>query len=159
MRPKKYPLDPLARVRAMKVDDAARALAESTRLREEAERKRAEAERRVIAAEDAARVVRDAERDALDRGELTVADLMRGDAWGFRVREEQAELERRAADSLEREGAAKDGEDGARVVVAERKADAEIVERDRSRWADGERRRAEAKDEEAAADAWRPKKT
>jgi hypothetical protein len=159
MRPKKYPLEPLAHVRAKQVDDAARALGEAARAREEASHKRALAEKRRDEAEAAARALRDAEQEALERGELTVADLMRGDAWGVRVKAEQEELARRAADSAAKEGAARKGESSARAHVAGRKADAELVERDRARWTDAERRRADAKEEEAAADGWRPKRS
>jgi len=159
MRPKKYPLDPLVRVREKQVDDAARALGDAVRVREDAEARLAQATRRKNEAEAAANALRDGERSALERGELTVADLMRADAWGARVQQEQAELARRADDAAAKDDAAREGESRARTNVAERKADAEIVERDRERWADAERRRAEAKDEEAAADGWRPKRS
>ncbi len=157
MRPKKYPLDPLVRVRAKQVDDAARLLAEATRAREEAERRRAAAAEREEEARRAAASLRDAERGALERGELTVADLMRGDAWAVRVKDEHAELGRRTEDSAAKARQATAGESVARVEVAGRKADAELVERHRGRWAEGERKADEARDEEAAAEAWRPK--
>ena len=159
MRPRRYPLDPLARVREIKVDDAARALAEAVRAREEAALRLAQATRRKEDAEAEARALREGEQGALERGELTVADLMRADAWGTRVKAEQTELVRREDEAATREDAAQGDESRARVNVAERKADAELVERDRVRWVDGERRRADAKDEEAAADAWRPKQS
>lgn len=159
MRPKKYPLDPLARVRERKVDEAARALGDAVRAREEAARKLAQANDKKATAEAEAHALRDAERGALERGELTVADLMRADAWGVRVAAEQSELARRVDEAEVRENEAHAAEHGARANVADRKADAELVARDRARWVDGERRRAEAKDEEASADVWRPKRS
>ena len=159
MRPKKYPLDPLVQVRAKQVDDAARALGEAARAHEEAARLRAGADQRRDQAEADAQALRDRERGALERGELTVADLMRGDAWGVRVKAEQDELARRALESAKKEGIARDGEGAARTHVAARKADAEIVDRDRTRWTDEERKRADAKEEEAAADGWRPRRS
>ena len=159
MRPKKYPLDPLVQVRAKQVDDAARALGEAARVHEAATRARQTAEERRDEAEAEARMLKRGEFGALERGELTVADLMRGDAWSVRVKAEQDELARRALESSKREELAESAEASARGDVASRKADAEIVDRDRVKWVNGERRKADAKEEEAAADGWRPKQS
>ena len=109
------------------------------------------------AARRASLAVKDAEQGALERGNITVADLMRADAWAIRVAHEEAELAKRAADGVARATEAKDGEAAARATVAGRRADAELVEKHRERWDGAERARDAAKEEEAAAEAWRPK--
>jgi len=155
VRPKKYPLDPLAQLRAKQVDDATRELAATVKAREEAERAEALArsERQRLAEESKA--VRDAERAALERGELRASDLMNADAWALRAREEEAMAARREIEATKRTGAAKVGEEHARDRTAQRRADADVVERDRAKWEDRERRVTEAKAEEAAEEAWR----
>jgi dTMP kinase len=159
MPAKKYPLDPLARVRELEVDDAARALGGAAAAREEAATRRALAARARAGAEAEARALADSERGALERGELRVADLMHGDAWQAKVRVEHAELARRADEATAREEAALAEEARARANVAAREADAQIVARDRARWTDAERRRDEAKEEEALTDPWRPRRS
>src|SRR5215813_10941731 len=83
MTTKKYPLDPLLRVRDAEVDKASRALGEAVREREGAERKKRAAEDEEQRATDAARAIEDAERAKLERGELNVGDLARADAWSI----------------------------------------------------------------------------
>jgi len=151
MRPKKYPLEPLAKLRAKKVDDATATLAKAVRAREEAER----VERSNRKVRDDADGKAQAARAALERGELRVGDLMRGDAWGVRVADERAELEKRAANSSSRAETARGAEDAARGGVTSARADEEVVERDRGRWEESERKRADAKEEEEASETWR----
>jgi hypothetical protein len=101
------------------------------------------------------KATRDAERSALESGELRAADLERAEAWGARVEGDRAEIERRVANASSRAQAARDAEGVARDGVANARVDEVVVERDRARWEDGERKRAEAKEEEAASEAWR----
>lgn len=155
MRPKTYPRESLAKLRATKVDAAASALAKAVRSREQAERVERSNRKAGEDAEARAKATRDAERSALERGELRAADLGRAEVWGARVDGERAENERRVANASSRAQAARDAEGVARDGVTNARGDEAVVERDRARWEDAERKRAEAKEEEAASEGWR----
>ena len=155
MRPRKYPLDPLARLRAKQVDDAGRLLAKAVSVRQEAERAEQAAVAERDGAAEVARVVNEGERAALERGELCAADLVRAAAWSVRVEAERAALDlgvKRAADQAR---AAEGGVGTARDGVARARADAEVVERDRAKWEGAARKKEEAAEEETAAEAFR----
>lgn len=155
MRRPRYALEPLAKLRDGKVDEATRGLAAAVTERGAAERARRSAEARRDAHDAAADAVRAGEREALERGELRAGDLALADGWEARVATERAAL----ADAVQRAGSAeakaRDAERQAQRGVAERKADAQVVAKDRARWEDEQRRRGEAKEEEEAAEAYR----
>jgi hypothetical protein len=157
MRPPRYPLEPLAEVRADQANAAVRGLAVAVAGRDAAERDRHEAEKRREAHEVAAARVRDAEREALAHGALRVGDLARAGAWETRVASEGATL----SSALERahgaETRAREVEQTAQGEVASRKADVEVVAADRARWDASLRKKAEAREEEAAEEAFRRK--
>jgi hypothetical protein len=155
---RKYPLEPLVRVRATQTDEAERRLALAVRARELAERRLRAAEAERETARAAAQRLRDAERQALEHGELSARDLMRADAWEVRAKEELLELERQLAQASARETEARTNEVQAKRAVAERSAEERVVAEDRVRWADRERKKAEAKEEEEGGEAWRPKR-
>ena len=159
VRTTKYRLEPALRVRTARVDDATRDLAGAVRARELAEKKRVAAEEAQARADEAARVVRDAERAALEDGRRSAGELVRGDAWEARMRAEAAEHAKRVAQARTQEGGATRAEQGAQKNLASKKADAEVIAKDRARWDERERRAREASEEEAAAEAWRPKRT
>jgi flagellar biosynthesis chaperone FliJ len=154
----RYPLEPLADLREKKADEATAALGEARRRQEAAARSVRAAEVRSEGhARDAAER-RKAELAALARGELHARDLARADAWGVRIAAERAALET-AVDSAQRtETRAAEGVEAARDEAAARHTDAKLVEVHRQRWEDENRRRAEAREEEASADAWRPRR-
>jgi hypothetical protein len=157
MRPPRYALEPLAKLREKKADEAARELAGAVAGRDAAERGRRAAEQRRDSHEAAAARVRQAERGALERGELRAADLARADGWEHRVGAEgraiAAELDRaRTAETRAREA-----EESSRAELAAREADARVIEKDRARWQDERRKRAETREEEEAAEAYRRK--
>jgi hypothetical protein len=158
MRPRKYPLEPALRVRESRADHAKKALASAIDKRERAEQQRraAEAERERV--KEHARAVREREQAALERGELLAADLMRGDAWETKVRDEEARRAREVAEASAREAEAQGTEDRARGDLATREAEAQVVEKDRERWVKREKRGEEQREEEGAAEAWRPKR-
>lgn len=159
MRPRKYPLDPLARLRSKQVGDATKLLADAIRAREEAQRaEKAALARRDLAVEDA-RVLAEREAVALDRGELRAEDLARAAAWSARVEIDRVELERCLARAAEGTQAAEAREEGAQGATARARADAEVVARDRARWDEGERKKRDAVEEEGAAEAFRGKRT
>ena len=157
MAARKYPLDPLAKLREQHVDEATRELAEAVRAREAAEQRTRLAEREKATAEERARLVREAERAKLEGGELKVADLQRADAWSVAVDEEQKQLAERVARASAVESDARTGEAQQRATVATRKADAQVVEKDRAKWTEKVHKDAQAREEEEAQEAWRPK--
>jgi hypothetical protein len=154
---KKYPLEPLARVRRDRVEASARELGAAVRLREEAEKNRvaAELERTHRLAE--ASEVRDGESRALGHGVLTAADLQRQGAWQARMHWEDEEAARAVSDLAAREEALRDSEGRAKALVAQREADSKVVLEHQTKWKDTERRAEDAAEEEAAAEAWRPR--
>jgi len=157
MRPPKYPLEPLAKLREEQADAAVRGLAVAVAGRDAAERDRGTAEQRRAAHAAAAIRVREAEQQALDRGELCVGDLARAGAWEMRVASEDETMASAVSRAREVETRARELEQAARGEVATRKAGAEVVDADRARWHDAQRKKAEAREEEAAEEAFRRK--
>ena len=154
LRPK-YPLDPVEKLRKARVDEAIGALAKKIRGREEAEVRQRVVAAAHVRAEAEAEEVRDGERAALLRGELMVADLARGEAWEHVERAARLERENEAARAAERESALRGDEERARDELESRKADADVVARDRAGWKERETKRELAKEEESQAEAWR----
>jgi hypothetical protein len=155
----KYPLEPLVKLRERQVEGATEKLAKAVEERERAECARLAAEEARVRAEAAARALRDAERDALEKGELRAGDLHRAQAWEIGVKGEEERLAQKVA-SAEREATrASEQEEGARKNLAAREADAEVVEKDKARFDARNQQRELAKEEEAAAEAWRPRET
>jgi hypothetical protein len=157
MRPPKYPLEPLAELREKKADDAVRGLATAVARADAARRERTTAEARRDEHRDAAERLRQDEARALSRGELCVADLARADAWEVRVAGEREALASTARSARSTEAQAREIEQQARAHVAARRAEADAVAKDRARWTDRLQRRVDAKEEEDASEAWRPK--
>ncbi len=151
----RYPLEPLARVRAEKVDVAATGLAKAIVAREGAERARVEAEAERARQDALAKQVRDAEAGALASGALLAADLQRQGAWDARMRWEDEERARKVADARGAEVHARSEERGARTAVATAEAEAKVVSNHKDRWTKERDRALEAADEEGAAEAWR----
>ncbi len=143
----------MIKLRERQVDEATRDLAKAVDARQSAERKRAAAEAEKVRAEDRAKATRDEEREALERGELSVADLMRAQAWELGVADEQKKLGQQVSVAAQGEQNARTEEDGARTALASREADAQVVEKDKERFVTRERQREIAKEEEAAQEA------
>src|SRR5581483_2689107 len=140
-RPPRYALEPLAELRDRKVDEATRGLAAAVAGRDAAERARREAESRRDRHDAEAAAIRATELGALERGELRAADLANAGGWEARVAAEHAELANGVARAGAAEASARDAEQQARRDVADRKADAEVVARDRARWEEALRKR------------------
>ena len=159
MRRKKYPLESLAHLRKDRVDAKARELGAAISAREarEAERARKEAERE--AARATADAVRTAERAALERGDLRAADLSRVNVWERRVKIDDLGRTRAVDEAQAEEDRARSTEGGARTEVATARAESESVERHRDRWQAVLKKGQESREEEAMADAVRPKRS
>jgi hypothetical protein len=158
MRAPRYPLEPLADLRDDAVDEAVRGLAAAVAAREGAELARRASEQRRDDHDSAAARVRVAEQGALGRGELRVSDLLAARAWEERVAAERAALESGVDRAKGAEAAAREAERGAQREVTEREAEAKVLEKDRERWQEAARKRADARDEEEAAEAYRPRR-
>ncbi|HEX8792820.1 MAG TPA: hypothetical protein VF765_17865 [Polyangiaceae bacterium] len=158
MRRPQYPLEPLADVRERQVDDAVRGLATAVSQREAAARRTVALEQAAASHADAVEGVKQAERDALGRGELTAADLAHAHAWELRMQAERAALVAEQERARAAETAAGVAEDRSREELAWRRGDADVVAKDRARWEAGQRKRADAKEEEAMAEAFRLKR-
>jgi hypothetical protein len=155
MRPPRYPLEPLARLREDQVEAAVRGLAAAVAGRGAAEDARRTAEHRRDAHAEAAALVRESERLALRRGELHAGDLARAGAWEARVASEHEAMASEVRRALGAEAQARDAERKAQRETASRKADAEAVATDQARWHDALRKKGEAREEEAAEEAFR----
>jgi hypothetical protein len=153
MRPPKYPLDALARLRASRVDDATSELASSERARESAGALRDAAEREQGAHEARAAKERSAADEALARGELRVEDLIHANAWERGVLTESGSLARSVDETRARERSATEDVARARAKTAARKAESNVVAKDEARWQKDRADRIEAHDDEAAAEA------
>jgi hypothetical protein len=150
---RKYPLDPLKRVRAEAVDQRARSLSQAIG---EVEKARAEKERREHAKRELERSlseVADAERERLEKGELSVADLARGAAFGIAGEMRRAAHERAAEQARAEHAKAVTSAEDKRKVLASARADAEVVEKHHKRWQSARNAEAIAKDEESAEEA------
>ncbi len=158
MRKAKYPLETLRQVRLTKVDDATAALGQAVSALQAAERERARAEAQRILQQRAAEEKRESERRALHQGQLTVADLARKDAWEFGVGSEAARLAEAEGQSKSKEDDARTAESLARDALAAKKADADVVAKDKARFVDQQQKRTLAHEEEMAEEAWRPKR-
>jgi len=158
MRRPQYPLEPLVDVRERQVDDAVRGLASAVSQREAAARHARAVEQAAESHAAAVDCVKRVEREALGRGELRAADLAHAHAWESRMEAERAafaaeEQRARAAESTAGEAELRSRED-----LARRRADADVVAKDRARWEAVQQKRADAKEEESMAEAFRPKR-
>jgi hypothetical protein len=158
MRRPQYPLEPLANVRERQVDDAVRGLASAVSQREAAVSRARAVERAAESHEAAVDGVKRAEREAFGRGELTAADLAHAHAWESRMEAERAALAVEQERARAAETAASEAEDRSREELARRRADADVVAKDRARWETVQRKRDDAKEEEAMAEAFRTKR-
>jgi hypothetical protein len=153
-RPPKYPLEPLLEHRERSVEGATAELGDAVRTREaaEVERARVEAERR--AEEARAAGILAAEEALLAKGELRAVDLANAEAWKHAEQgrlDDLAAAEGRAASAVD---SARSAERDARAALARKKADRDVVAKDEARFIDARKREQEARDEEAAEEAW-----
>jgi hypothetical protein len=155
VRSPRYPLDSLAQLRAHQVDEAARAQGAAVRRREEASVAHRTAEERREAHAREAASIRDGEQRALLQGELHAVDLARADAWAGAAQAQARGLDGAVERAAASESEARRAEAAAQQQTAARQAEAKAVANDRARWEGRERRKDEAKAEEALSEACR----
>jgi hypothetical protein len=150
---RKYPLDPLKRVRAEKVDQEARALSRALGQLEET---RALAEKRELAKRELERSLGEvalAERERLEKGQLTAGDLARGAAFDIAGDMQRAaharSLEQARTDQLRARTVA----ESKRGDLSSARAGAEVVEKHHQKWEKTRQAHAFAKDEESAEES------
>jgi hypothetical protein len=158
MRQPKYPLETLAQVRKIATDVAIRRLAGAVRERDAASKARQEADDARLAHDRSASRVLAAERNELEQGGLRVVDLARAETWGLRVASERARLSARIEHARANEAEATEGQRVAQDETARRRGEADVVAKDRARWENSRRKSSQAREEEAASEAWRPKR-
>ena len=154
----KYPLELLAELREKKAAEATHQLGEAVRKREAAARTLRAAELRREAQARAVLAVRKAELEALARGDLRAQDLARTDAWAIRASAEHKVLGGAVERAANAEAKARHDERAAQNALATQRAEVRVVAVHRARWDDEQRRGLEAREEEAASEAWRPKR-
>jgi hypothetical protein len=158
MRPRKYPLEPLAELRRTKVAEAKGRLGAAVHAREAAAGARRGAESRLRDQAHAVAEVRRAEGEALGSGALSAADLARAASWLARAAAEHEALVARLQRAAQGEAAATEAERLARASLASKQSEAEVVEKDSARWQAVQERQVEGREEEDASEAWRPKR-
>jgi hypothetical protein len=151
----KYPLKPLLEHRERKVDAATAELADAVRSREVADAARARAELERREAEERAAQLRAEEAERLARGELRAADLARAQAWEVSARSQIGQLTRAVELAEQKVEEARGEEAEARVDLARKMADRDVVAKDDARFEDRVKKRALSAEEEAAEEAFR----
>jgi len=152
MRPKKYPLEPLRRLKKERAEAKTRELGTAIVARETVQRRREDAEGEQKAARARAEAVRGEERAALEKGDLFARDLARGGAWEQRVSAEDQERARGIEKARSAEDEAKRVEARAQGDVAIARAEVEVTARHEQRWTSAARKAAEGREEEALAE-------
>jgi hypothetical protein len=158
MRQPRYPLEPLAELRKRALDVATSRLSGAVKKRDAAARARQTAEDARHEHESAAARVRDAESGALERGELRAGDLSLVASWDHRIQSERARLRAGVERAKAAETEAMDLRCQAQARAEICRSQADVVEKDRARWDGARKKSAEAREEEAVSDGWRPKR-
>jgi hypothetical protein len=150
---RKYPLDPLRRVREENVDRKVRALSDSLRHVESARDQAEASERRRRELESSLAEVAAKEAQRLTRGELTAVDLARGAAWSLGTGIERAEKTRAAEQARARHAETEARASERQRELADAKASAELVAKHHHGWERARAAASVARDEEDAEQA------
>lgn len=151
---RRYPLETLRDVRGRAVDERSKAVGEAKRRTEQADHQARAATSRRQAEEAEAAAVSGAERERLEEGTATVADMVRAAEFAVGAQERIAgkrQVEEGAHRALDEE---KSKEEDARVALRQADADAKVVDKHRDQWAKENRARAEQAQDEAAEEVW-----
>ena len=154
----KYPRKIVLEHRERLAEDAKADLARAVREREARERAKAQATEEAARANAARAKVREDEDARLARGELSAWDLAQRGAWELRAEAEAEALRKKVADLGGLYDVGREQERAALLSLATRKADVDVLEKDRERHQASERKKAEAREEGAAAEVVRPTK-
>jgi hypothetical protein len=150
---RKYPLDSLQRVRAEKVDQRKVSLSDALR---KAEATSFDVQRKTHAKEQLDRAVSATacgERESLERGELSAADLALGAAWGLAAGLKSQEMARAVAEAQKEDQRAHSDADKERRLLATAQAEAKVVEKHHAKWRAVRSAAQMAHEEESAEEA------
>jgi hypothetical protein len=150
---RKYPLDPLRRVREENVDRKVRALSESLRHVETARDEAARAQGRKRDLESALSRTAAQEDERLARGELVAADLARGAAWTLGSDMLRAEKSREVEQTRARHAAAEARATERQRELADAEAASELVAKHHQGWQRARAAEAATRDEEDAEES------
>jgi hypothetical protein len=151
-------LSSLKKVREHAVDRAVRTLGDAVDARRGAGAARIAAEEALGAHGEALAAAAGRERQALERGVLRASDLAEGAAWTARAKADLDGLTARVVEARRTEEGLLAREDRARAELAARKVGADLVATTISRRAAERRKAAEVRAEQAASEAWRPRR-
>lgn len=154
----KYPLKPLEQLREQKSDAAKEALAAAVSAREAQERAVLSAAERARSHEAARDAQVAAEQGRLAEGVLRASDMAMLEAYRLRADAEVEALHARTREEEEALEARARAQTEAQSALAARKAELSVVEKDHAKWDLEQRKRREAAEEEAAQEAFVPKK-
>jgi hypothetical protein len=150
---RKYPLDPLKRVRAEKVDQRARALFGAMR---ELEAAGVEVDKKTRAKEqldESLKATARSERERLERGELTAADLAREAAWNVSADRQRLQAARAVDEAKKGHVQANAHVERERTTLATAQAEAKVVEKHHDKWRAARDAADRSRDEESAEEA------
>jgi len=150
---RKYPLDPLRRVREENVDRKVRALSESLRHAEAARNEAERSERRKRDLESALTTTAAEEERRLSRGELTASDLARGAAWALAAEIDRAEQARAVEQARAQQAAAEARTTERRQDLSAAKTSAELVAKHQDEWQRARTAEVKAREDEDAEQA------
>jgi hypothetical protein len=150
---RKYPLDPLRRVREENVDRKVRALSESLRHAEAARNEAERSERRKRDLESALTTTAAEEERRLSRGELTASDLARGASWALAADIDRAEQARAVEQARAQQATAEARATERRQDLATAKTSAELVAKHQEEWQRARTAEVVAREDEDAEQA------
>jgi hypothetical protein len=151
-------LGALQSVRDQEVEGSSRALVAALEALRNATRAVDQAEEVLAGHAQAMTASKEAHRRALEGGSALAGELAGDATWEKGASLEHDTLAARVADARKIEARAIESVDRARVGLAERRAAARVVEEAVSRLDAADRRSLESRAEEAAAEAWRPRR-
>ena len=149
---RKYPLEPLLRVRGERVEQRAVEHGVAARQGEQKEAQARAARVRREQAEAVTRGVQQSERERLTTGGARASDLQQAERHRAGATERVRALAKHEADAAARAQAAKDATERARVALGEARAAERAVERHAGRFKAGVARATERAEEDAAAE-------
>jgi hypothetical protein len=149
---RKYPLEPLLRVRTQRVEQRAVEHGALARAGHQAQALARTAKGRREKEEQSSRGVQSSERQRLTAGGARASDLQQAERHRAGAVERVRALAKREADAATRARAADEAAEGARAKLAEARASERAVERHAGRFRAGVERTAERAEEEAFAD-------
>lgn len=151
---KKFPLEPLVRLRAHAVDERSEALRERYAAVQTELAARAQAEQREREHDSARRATDEAELERVAEGVASAADLQQLAQYRARAEMVAANLRQQSGAVQRRLDAAEREQRVAEQALAEARAEQRVIEQEKVRFADRLRAKQEADAEEEALEVW-----